>query len=147
MNDSTKESLGRPTCGRPSPVFRQTHWGGLLSSAEPSSTPLRIWTNWTRRCATFASINYVLWRSKPAHSLPRRDLLQLLELKFQRNGLLLLDEPEAALSHNVNWLSCPAPRCIEKIQRRAIHHFNALAVLLGYPQAQIVSFDRPSARY
>jgi predicted ATPase len=45
----------------------------------------------------------------------------VLDLKFRRNGLFLLDEPEAALS--------PSSRCATRIQRRAVHHFYSLADL------------------
>jgi predicted ATPase len=53
---------------------------------------------------------------------------KLLELKFQRNGLFLLDEPEAALSPQRRLaFSCAAPRRLEEAQRCSIHHLNALA--------------------
>ncbi len=66
----------------------------------------------------------------------------LLELKFQRNGLFLLDEPEAALSpqrqlaflvliHDV----------LQKYKGAQFIISTHSPVLLGYPKAQILSFD------
>ena len=64
----------------------------------------------------------------------------VLELKFQRNGLFLLDEPEAALSPQRQLgLSSPDSRCAAQVQRRPVHHFNSLACLAWVSEAQIIS--------
>jgi predicted ATPase len=67
---------------------------------------------------------------------------KLLELKFQRNGLFLLDEPEAALSPQrqlaVLILLHDALRKYKDAQFIISTHS---PLLLGYPKAQIVSFD------
>lgn len=66
----------------------------------------------------------------------------LLDLKFRRNGLFLLDEPEAALSpqRQLSFLV---------LIHDVLHHFKDAQfiisthspVLLAYPKAQILSFD------
>lgn len=68
--------------------------------------------------------------------------LTLLELKFQRNGLFLLDEPEAALSpqRQLSFLLLVH----DVLQRHKDAQFiisSHSPVLLGYPEAQILSFD------
>ncbi len=52
----------------------------------------------------------------------------ILDLKFRRNGLFLLDEPEAALSAPAP-IGIPGadPRCAAHIQRRPVHYLHALA--------------------
>lgn len=68
--------------------------------------------------------------------------LTLLELKFRRNGLFLLDEPEAALS--------PQRQLAFLVLLHDVLHQHTEAqfiisshspVLMGYPGAQILSFD------
>lgn len=66
----------------------------------------------------------------------------LLELKFQRDGLFLLDEPEAALSPQrqlafLVLLHDTLSRCKDAQFIISSHS----PVLLGFPHAQIVSFD------
>lgn len=71
----------------------------------------------------------------------------VLDLKFRRNGLFLLDEPEAALSPQ-------RQLAFLVLIHDALHsHQDAQfiisthsPVLLGYPQAQIISFDDESLR-
>ena len=71
----------------------------------------------------------------------------VLDLKFRRNGLFLLDEPEAALS--------PQRQLAFLVLIHDVLHSHQDArfiisthspVLLGYPQAQIISFDDESLR-
>jgi predicted ATPase len=66
----------------------------------------------------------------------------LLELKFQRNGLFLLDEPEAALSprRQLAFL-VPLHDVLRKHKDAQFIISTHSPVLLGYPGAQIVSFD------
>ena len=68
--------------------------------------------------------------------------LTLLELKFQRNGLFLLDEPEAALSpqHQLNFLLL-VHDVLRKHKEAQFIISSHSPVLLGYPEAQILSFD------
>ncbi|HUK24798.1 MAG TPA: AAA family ATPase [Terriglobales bacterium] len=68
--------------------------------------------------------------------------LTLLDLKFRRNGLFLLDEPEAALSPQrqlsfLVLLHDVLHRCKDAQFIISTHS----PVLLGYPDAQILSFD------
>jgi predicted ATPase len=68
--------------------------------------------------------------------------LQVIELRMQRNGLFLLDEPEAALSpqRQLSFLIL----LHETIRRHKDAQFiisTHSPILLGYPDAQIFSFD------
>ena len=66
----------------------------------------------------------------------------LLELKFQRNGLFLLDEPEAALSPQRQLAFLVLLHDVLRKHRDAQFIISTHSpVLLGYPGAQIVSFD------
>jgi predicted ATPase len=67
---------------------------------------------------------------------------KLLELKFQRNGLFLLDEPEAALSPQRQLAFLVLLHDVLKKYKDAQFIISTHSpVLLGYPNAQIVSFD------
>ncbi len=67
---------------------------------------------------------------------------KLLELKFQRNGLFLLDEPEAALSPQRQLAFLVLLHDVLKKYKDAQFIISTHSpVLLGYPKAQIVSFD------
>lgn len=66
----------------------------------------------------------------------------LLELKFQRNGLFLLDEPEAALSPQRQLAFLVLIHDVLKKYKDAQFIISTHSpVLLGYPKAQIFSFD------
>lgn len=66
----------------------------------------------------------------------------VLELKFQRNGLFLLDEPEAALSPQRQLAFLVLLHDVLRKYRDAQFIISSHSpVLLGYPDAQIVSFD------
>jgi predicted ATPase len=66
----------------------------------------------------------------------------LLELKFQRNGLFLLDEPEAALSPQRQLSFLILLHDVLRRYKDAQFIISTHSpVLLGYPGAQIVSFD------
>jgi predicted ATPase len=68
--------------------------------------------------------------------------LTLLELKFQRNGLFLLDEPEAALSPQRQLSFLLLVHDVLHKHRDAQFIISSHSpVLLGYPEAQILSFD------
>jgi predicted ATPase len=68
--------------------------------------------------------------------------LTVLELKFQRNGLFLLDEPEAALSPHRQLAFLVLIHDVLQKHRDAQFIISTHSpVLLGYPEAQIVSFD------
>jgi predicted ATPase len=68
--------------------------------------------------------------------------LTLLELKFQRNGLFLLDEPEAALSpqRQLSFMLL-VHDVLQKHKDAQFIISSHSPVLLGYPEAQILSFD------
>jgi len=67
---------------------------------------------------------------------------KLLELKFQRNGLFLLDEPEAALSPQRQLAFLVLIHDVLQKHKDAQFIISTHSpVLLGYPKAQIVSFD------
>ena len=67
---------------------------------------------------------------------------KLLELKFQRNGLFLLDEPEAALSPQRQLAFLVLIHDVLKKHKDAQFIISTHSpILLGYPKAQIVSFD------
>ena len=67
---------------------------------------------------------------------------KLLELKFQRNGLFLLDEPEAALSPQRQLAFLVLLHDVLKKYKDAQFIISTHSpILLGYPKAQIVSFD------
>jgi predicted ATPase len=69
----------------------------------------------------------------------------LLELKFRRNGLFLLDEPEAALSPQRQLAFLVLLHDVLKKYKEAQFIISTHSpVLLGYPRAQIVSFDEGS---
>jgi predicted ATPase len=66
----------------------------------------------------------------------------LLELKFRRNGLFLLDEPEAALSPQRQLSFIVLMHDVLRRFRDAQFIISTHSpVLLGYPDAQILSFD------
>jgi predicted ATPase len=71
----------------------------------------------------------------------------LLELKFQRSGLFLLDEPEAALSpqRQLSFLVL-IHDVLQKYKDAQFIISTHSPVLLGYPDAQIISFDQESLR-
>lgn len=66
----------------------------------------------------------------------------LLQLKFQRNGLFLLDEPEAALSpqRQLSFLVL-IHDTLHKYKDAQFIVSSHSPILLGYPGAQILSFD------
>jgi len=66
----------------------------------------------------------------------------LLDLKFRRNGLFLLDEPEAALSpqRQLSFLVLIYD-VLKKYKDAQFIISTHSPVLLGYPKAQILSFD------
>lgn len=66
----------------------------------------------------------------------------VLELKFQRNGLFLLDEPEAALSPQRQLAFLVLLHDVLRKHRDVQFIISTHSpVLLGYPEAQILSFD------
>ena len=66
----------------------------------------------------------------------------LLEMKFQRNGLFLLDEPEAALSPQRQLAFLVMLHDVLKKCKDAQFIISTHSpVLLGFPAAQIISFD------
>jgi predicted ATPase len=66
----------------------------------------------------------------------------LLDLKFRRNGLFLLDEPEAALSPQRQLAFLVLIHDVLKKHRDAQFIISSHSpILLGYPKAQILSFD------
>jgi len=66
----------------------------------------------------------------------------LLELKFRRNGLFLLDEPEAALSPQRQLAFLILIHDVLRKHKDAQFIISSHSpVLLGYPGAQILSFD------
>jgi predicted ATPase len=71
----------------------------------------------------------------------------ILELKFRRDGLFLLDEPEAALSpqRQLDFLVL-LHDVLEKYKDAQFVISTHSPVLLGFPHAQILSFDDGSIR-
>lgn len=68
--------------------------------------------------------------------------LTVLELKFQRNGLFLLDEPEAALSPQRQLAFIVLIHDVLRKYKDAQFIISSHSpILLGYPSAQIFSFD------
>jgi predicted ATPase len=68
--------------------------------------------------------------------------LTVLELKFQRNGLFLLDEPEAALSPQRQLAFIVLIHDVLRKYKDAQFIISSHSpILLGYPSAQILSFD------
>jgi predicted ATPase len=66
----------------------------------------------------------------------------LLDLKFRRNGLFLLDEPEAALSPQRQLSFMVLIHDVLKKHKDAQFIISSHSpMLLGYPRAQILSFD------
>lgn len=66
----------------------------------------------------------------------------LLKFKFQRNGLFLLDEPEAALSPQRQLAFLVLIHDVLKKYKDAQFIISTHSpILLGYPKAQIFSFD------
>ena len=71
----------------------------------------------------------------------------VLELKFQRNGLFLLDEPEAALSPQRQLAFLVLLHDVIRKYKDAQFIISTHSpVLLGYPEAQIISFDEKQPR-
>lgn len=69
----------------------------------------------------------------------------VLELRFQRNGLFLLDEPEAALSPQRQLALIVLIHDVLRKHRDAQFIISSHSpILLGYPNAQILSFDEGS---
>jgi predicted ATPase len=71
----------------------------------------------------------------------------LLDEKFRRNGLFLLDEPEAALSpqRQLGFLVL-IHDVLKKFKDAQFVISSHSPILLGYPEAQIFSFDREKLR-
>jgi predicted ATPase len=71
----------------------------------------------------------------------------VLDLKFRRNGLFLLDEPEAALSpqRQLSFLVL-IHDVLRKFKDAQFIISTHSPVLLAYPKAQILSFDEESVR-
>lgn len=68
--------------------------------------------------------------------------LTVLDLKFQRNGLFLLDEPEAALSPQRQLAFLVLIHDVLRKHKDAQFIISSHSpILLGYPEAQIFSFD------
>lgn len=68
--------------------------------------------------------------------------LTVLETKFQRNGLFLLDEPEAALSPQRQLAFIVLIHDVLRKHRDAQFIVSSHSpILLGFPEAQIFSFD------
>jgi predicted ATPase len=66
----------------------------------------------------------------------------LLDLKFRRNGLFLLDEPEAALSPQRQLsLLVLIHDVLQKYKDAQFIISTHSPIILGYPDAQILSFD------
>jgi len=66
----------------------------------------------------------------------------LLDLKFRRNGLFLLDEPEAALSPQRQLSFLVLIHDVLQRYRDAQFIISTHSpIILGYPDAQIISFD------
>src|SRR6185369_12005086 len=79
---------------------------------------------------------------EPPQTLHGETFFTVLELKFQRNGLFLLDEPEAALSPQRQLAFLVLLHDVVRKYRDAQFIISTHSpVLLGYPDAQIVSFD------
>ena len=73
--------------------------------------------------------------------------LTVLELKFQRNGLFLLDEPEAALSPQRQLAFIVLIHDVLRKYKDAQFIISSHSpILLGYPSAQILSFDTANIR-
>jgi predicted ATPase len=71
----------------------------------------------------------------------------VMDLKMQRNGLFLLDEPEAALSPQRQLSFLILMRETVKKQKDAQFIISTHSpILLGYPEAQIISFDEGQLR-
>lgn len=69
----------------------------------------------------------------------------VLQLKFQRNGLFLLDEPEAALSPQRQLAFLVLLHDVLRKHKDAQFIISTHSpLLLGYPEAQIISFDEGS---
>jgi predicted ATPase len=77
------------------------------------------------------------------HSLSHGEtFFTLLELKFQRDGLFLLDEPEAALSPQRQLAFLVLLHDVLKKHKNAQFIISTHSpILLGFPGAQIMSFD------
>lgn len=80
--------------------------------------------------------------------LTARPSSPLLEHKFRRNGLFLLDEPEAALSpqRQLAFLVLMHDTLRQYKDAQFIISTHS-PVLLGYPEAQILSFDSSPLRW
>jgi len=83
------------------------------------------------------------YRGKSLHSRSHGEaFLTILHSKFQRNGLFLLDEPEAALSPQRQLAFLVLIHDVLKKHKDAQFIISSHSpVLLGYPDAQIFSFD------
>ena len=79
---------------------------------------------------------------EPPQTLHGETFFTVLELKFQRNGLFLLDEPEAALSPQRQLAFLVLLHDVLRKHRDVQFIISTHSpVLLGYPEAQILSFD------
>jgi predicted ATPase len=86
------------------------------------------------------------WESYGGKSLHSRShgetFFTILDLKFQRNGLFLLDEPEAALSPQRQLsLLILINDVLRKYKDAQFIISTHSPILLGFPKAQIMSFD------
>jgi predicted ATPase len=71
----------------------------------------------------------------------------VLDLKFRRNGLFLLDEPEAALSPQRQLAFLVLIHDVLREYKDAQFIISTHSpILLGYPEAQIISFDNVPLR-
>jgi predicted ATPase len=70
--------------------------------------------------------------------------LALLDARFRRNGVFLLDEPEAALSPQRQLAFLVLMHDVVREYKNAQFIISSHSpILLGYPRAQILSFDGP----
>ena len=73
---------------------------------------------------------------------PWETFFTLLDLKFRRNGLFLLDEPEAALSPQCQLSLLVLIRdVLQKYKEAQFIISTHSPIIPGYPEAQIFSFD------
>jgi predicted ATPase len=92
---------------------------------------------------SFASPISAYYRGRSLHTRSHGEtFFTLLDLKFRRNGLFLLDEPEAALSpqRQLSFLVL-IHDVLRKYKDAQFIISTHSPIILGYPDAQILSFD------
>jgi predicted ATPase len=123
--------------------FDKRTWAGYFLRAESFFNTVSYMDELDKEDAPASTPISAFYGGRSLHTRSHGEtFFKLLELKFQRNGLFLLDEPEAALSPQRQLAFLVLLHDVLNKHKDAQFIISTHSpVLLGYPEAQIVSFD------